>query len=386
MDNVSIKSLLDDPTQFKTHPDHPTYKINRHGEVYVEETADPVVVHKDCRVVLRDKDNKLKKKRIDVLVCQVFYKKYYKRGMKIVYNKNDGYMPDWDGSDNNRMTKLLNNEPCYLIKPKLNYKGELYLNFTPPFPTDSDIKALVQNRLTCAVELFTDTEKAENSLGEDDDVWYFRTNKGKGDIGDDAEALDHILMAKMYYILYKLEELEMGGVEPSLLKDKFFSFDFEDKTDEWMEQLKPQEKPVNTVVKKEETEEEKADTLRILQDRETQKKREWQRQQDQEDEKFRIKKLQTDMAEAEMRRIEAQAHSSIVRNFNATWGAECGYFINSYNDLMTGINRHTSWQKKRRAEISKEELRKEKAEKREKARIRKAQLKIEYQKKLMEMK
>jgi len=170
------------------------------------------------------------------------------------------------------------------------------------------------------------------------------------------------------------------------LKDKFFSFDFEDKTDEWMEQLKPQEKPVNTVVKKEETEEEKADTLRILQDRETQKKREWQRQQDQEDEKFRIKKLQTDMAEAEMRRIEAQAHSSIVRNFNATWGAECGYFINSYNDLMTGINRHTSWQKKRRAEISKEELRKEKAEKREKARIRKAQLKIEYQKKLMEMK
>ena len=218
------------------------YEVNKCGVVRRCDN-ERVVAEKDGKVKLSQDDSDKRTTRcVEQIVCDAFFPHLGNRRGVLRYMEGVGYVEDKGGAmaDDKTLGQLLANEPDYKIWGRKNYKEEVRFNFKGLVSCDSNAKCIMVNEDDNTLQLYDDEDDADDYRMNGDEIYYFNVSKGKADLEHNSDLLEHIVMAKFYYMKYKIDEESLNYSEKKIqrLHDNYFSYDCEERFEEFMEELK----------------------------------------------------------------------------------------------------------------------------------------------------
>ena len=249
--------------EFKTINNHSLYEINKLGNV---RSIKNQRIYKPSSIgkvrLVRDDTKKYTNRSIEALVCEVFFPKLKGKRNRLRFVDGIGYMEDLceQNHDESMLYKLVKNHEEYKINANKNYKNEVRVYFNGLLEEDIDYNCLVVNIENDTVDLYKTEKEAELNTMFGDEIYSFTMTNGKHNIPHNSELLEHVLMAKYYYIKLKIkQESPEYCSNVDNLYQVYLSFDFGERWDFWLEELKIPKDPrlyvadTNRVVKKRKT-------------------------------------------------------------------------------------------------------------------------------------
>ena len=229
---------------------HALYEINKFGEVRKIKTQ-KLMCSVDGKIKLVNDEGKRTMRSVEQMVQETFFPELGNKRNAIRFVEGVGYIIDKNGynNDDTLIGRLLTYDCDYKIHAKKNYKDEVRFQFVGLLNEDKDAKCLIYNDEDETTRLFNNCEEAEADKMNGDELYYFNVYEGKDGMSN-VDLLEHILNAKFFYIRSKIDEYDLDIDEAKLYK-KYLKFDFEEKYDEWAEELQIQklEKEVKRKVK-----------------------------------------------------------------------------------------------------------------------------------------
>ena len=329
-------------SDFLTIDSHSQYEVNVFGDVRKKDNNKLQTVIDGKVRIISDRTCKRTLRSVNAIVAQAFFPdpEGKKRRDALVFYEGIGFRPKTNASnDENLLQNLIVGNCDYRLKARKNYNNELTFWFDGKMNYDKDIICLLVNEKKDEYTLYDSWDDAEGAVCEmdGDEVYYLSVNS-KRPIGVEGDALlEHLLMAKYYYIKAKVKE---DDIECDLekLKQKYLSYDFEERYDVYDADLSRQKKYdeaqilINRVVKPKKlfeeqrvfTEEEKEQHEKERREENHERsKREIQRQYQMEN-KDRIRREKEEASEskygpAKMAVVEGQTVKA-VRRYNEFFG------------------------------------------------------------------
>ena len=222
--------------EFKTVCNHSLYEINKFGEVRKIKTQ-KLMYCIDAKLKLVNDQGKRTMRSIQQLVQSTFFPELGNKRGAIRFVEDVGYMIDKNGynNDDSLIGKLVSFDCDYKIYAKKNYKDEVRFQFIGLLNEDQDMKCLIYNEEDETTKLFKSVEEGEAEKMNGDELYYFSVYEGKDDMSN-VDLLEHVLNAKFFYIRSKIDEYDIDIDEGALYK-KYLKYDFEERYDEWSEEL-----------------------------------------------------------------------------------------------------------------------------------------------------
>ena len=222
---------------------HSQYEVNIFGDVRKKHNGKLQTVIDGKVRIISDRTCKRTLRSVNAIVADAFYPDPELKGKRrrdaLVFYEGIGFRPRNNGSeDENLLLNLIVGNCDYKLFARKNYNNDLTFCFNGKMKCDKDIVCLVVNEKKDEYTLYDSWEDAENSVCDmdGDEVYYLSVNskRPKGVEGD--ELLEHLLMAKYYYIKAKVKE---DDIECDLeqLKQKYLSYDFEERYDKYDAEL-----------------------------------------------------------------------------------------------------------------------------------------------------
>lgn len=220
--------------EYLTIPNFTTYETNIHGIVRNAKTKNVISVNK-ARVCIRADDTKRRTwKSVEQLVQIVFYPHLNNSRNQLYYYKDRGFVENKIANhDYNDFVNLIQNDIMFRINTRKNYKNEIRFQFKGMIESDTDVKCLL--RSDKRIVLYRDEETALDEMENGDEIYYFNIHAGKHGFSYDTELLEHVIMAKYYYIEsievdFDYEE-EDEPLDMEHLYKQYFQFDFDEEFD-----------------------------------------------------------------------------------------------------------------------------------------------------------
>jgi len=347
------------------------YEVNKRGDVRRCDNQKAVSENNGKVRLIIDGSDKRTTRCVEQLVCAAFFPHLENRRGVLRYMEGVGYVEDKGGSqaDDKMLEQLLGNQPDYKIWGRKNYKEEIRFNFKGLVSCDSNAKCIMVNEDDNTLQLYDDEDEAEDYRMNGDEIYYFNVSKGKADLEHNSDLLEHIIMAKFFYLKYKIDEESLNYSEKKIqrLHDKYFSYDCEERFDEFVEELNIHAHPKSSESKVVETRKVKAknptggpmmnDEEKEVYNKQKQiddcNKRERARIYEEEKMEREIKNRR--ILEMEAERMEAAVHSTMkqrIRSYNKTFGT-------SYGDLDSMVAGFKNDVKRNRANKDKIERQKQ---------------------------
>lgn len=240
---------------FKSIMDFTLYEINKHGVVRRKTTEKEITNTNGVVKLLADEEEKRMNRSVKQLVQQTFFPELNSSRNAIRYIKDVGYIKDETNQNGEEqlISKLIHRSCDYKIRARKNYKDDLRFWFVGLMEQDEKAKCLIVNDDDDTITLYQDEDEARDNINFGDCIYYFNVFNGKGELSNNSELLEHVIMSKFYYMKYIIEEQDIDTNINKLYK-KYFNYDFEEKYDDWCDELGRQvaEKetlPENKVVK-----------------------------------------------------------------------------------------------------------------------------------------
>ena len=248
--------------EFKTINNHTLYEINKKGDV---QSVKNKRIYKPSSLgkvrLVRDDNKKYTNRSVEALVCEAFFPKLEGKRNRLRYVDGVGYIEDLCelNHDEGMLYKLVKNHEEYGINANKNSKGELRIFFNKLLEEDIDYNCLVVNHENDKINLYKTEKEAEENEIFGDEIYSFTMTKGKHKIPHNSELIEHVLMAKYYYIKLKVMEESpdyCDEVDVENLYQVYMSCDFDYRWDLWMKEIKKPKDPnpyaanPNLVVKK----------------------------------------------------------------------------------------------------------------------------------------
>ena len=329
-------------SDFLTIDSHSLYEVNIFGDVRKKHNKKLQTVIDGKVRIINDRNCKRTLRSVNAIVAQAFFPdpEGKKRRDALVFYEGIGFRPKNNASsDENQLQNLIVGNCDYMIRARKNYNNELTFEFTGKPSYDKSTICLLVNEKKDQQDLYHSWDDAERDVCEmdGDEVYYLSVNS-KRPIGLEGDALlEHILMAKFYYIKAKVKEDDID-CDLEKLKQKYLSYDFEERYDLYDADLSRQKKYdeaqilINRVVKPKKlfeeqrvfTEEEKEQHEKERREENHERsKREIQRQYQMEN-KDRIRREKEEASEskygpAKMAVVEGQTVKA-VRRYNEFFG------------------------------------------------------------------
>jgi len=251
--------------EFLTINNHSLYEINKLGNVRAIKSQRIYKKNHLGKVrLIKDDTKKYTNRSIEALVCEVFFPNLEGKRNKLRFIDGIGYIEDLceHNHDESMLYRLVKNHHEFKINANKNSKNEVRVYFNGLLEEDIDYNCLVINHENDTIELYKKEKEAEENTIFGDEIYSFTMTKGKHNIGHNSELLEHVLMAKYYYIKLKVMEESpdyCDEVDVENLFQVYMSCDFDYRWDLWMKELKtpPDPRPyvadTNRVVKKRKT-------------------------------------------------------------------------------------------------------------------------------------
>ena len=231
--------------EFITIKNHLLYEVNKCGDVRRCDNQKSVSENDGkVRLIIDGSDGSPKRttRCVEQIVCDAFFPHLENRRGVLRYIENVGYVEDVGGAmaEDKMLEQLLANEPDFKIWAKKNYNEEIRFNFKGLVSCDSNSKCIIVNENENTLQLYDDENEADDCRMHGDEIYYFNVSKGKANLEMCSDLLEHIMMAKFYYIKYKIDEESLNYSEKKIhrLHDKYFSYDCEERFEEYMDELK----------------------------------------------------------------------------------------------------------------------------------------------------
>jgi hypothetical protein len=221
--------------EFLTIDSHSQYEVNVFGDVRKKHNKKLQTVIDGKVRIISDRTCKRTLRSVNAIVADAFYPdpEGKKRRDALVYYEGIGFRPKNNVSnDENLLQNLIVGNCDYKLRARKNYNNELTFWFEGKMNYDKDIICLLVNEKKDEYTLYDNWDDAEGAVCQmdGDEVYYLSVNT-KRPIGVEGDALlEHLLMAKFYYIKAKVKE---DDIECDLeqLKQKYLSYDFEERYD-----------------------------------------------------------------------------------------------------------------------------------------------------------
>jgi len=341
---IQFYYIMNTNSDFLTIDSHSQYEVNVFGDVRKKDNNKLQTVIDGKVRIISDRTCKRTLRSVNAIVAQAFFPdpEGKKRRDALVFYEGIGFRPKTNASnDENLLQNLIVGNCDYRLKARKNYNNELTFWFDGKMNYDKDIICLLVNEKKDEYTLYDSWDDAEGAVCEmdGDEVYYLSVNS-KRPIGVEGDALlEHLLMAKYYYIKAKVKE---DDIECDLekLKQKYLSYDFEERYDVYDAELvrikHPEESEpkilINRVVKPKKlfeeqrvfTEEEKLQHEKDrFEENHERRQREIQRKQEAENrDKMRREKeeaIESKYGPAKMAAVEGQTVKA-VRRYNEFFG------------------------------------------------------------------
>jgi len=251
--------------EFLTINNHSLYEINKLGNVRAIKSQRIYKKNHLGKVrLIKDDTKKYTNRSIEALVCEVFFPNLEGKRNKLRFIDGIGYIEDLceHNHDESMLYRLVKNHHEFKINANKNSKNEVRVYFNGLLEEDIDYNCLVINHENDTIELYKKEKEAEENTIFGDEIYSFTMTKGKHNIGHNSELLEHVLMAKYYYIKLKIKEESPEYCSEEDVENLFqvyLSCDFDNRWDFWLEELKIPKDPrpyvadTNRVVKKRKT-------------------------------------------------------------------------------------------------------------------------------------
>ena len=251
--------------EFKTINNHTLYEINKLGNV---RSIKNQRIYKPSPLgkvrLIKDDTKKYTNRSIESLVCESFFPKLEGKRNRLRFVDGIGYIEDIceQNHDESMLYRLVKNHHEFKINANKNSKNEVRVYFNGLLEEDIDYNCLVVNHENDTIELYKTEKEAELNTMFGDEIYSFTMTNGKHNIPHNSELLEHVLMAKYYYIKQKVteESPEYCSVKDvDNLYQVYLSCDFDNRWDFWLNELKIPKDPrpyvasANRVVKKRKT-------------------------------------------------------------------------------------------------------------------------------------
>ena len=315
---------------------HSLYEINIFGDVRKKST-NTLMRHNRLENVriIKDTTNKRTERSVAALVKEAFYPEIESHRDALTFIEGIGYRPTNSNlnSDEKLLQNLLVGNCDYKILARKNYNNQITFVFQGKMSYDIDVVCLIVNDKKDTIQLYQSDVAAEQELCEidGDEIYYLSVNcrRPEGIEGDGL--LEHILTAKYYYIKAKVQQEDIE-CDLEKLKQKYISYDFEDRYDEYDIELIRQKHPNsynsqqndNLVVKqKKHFPEEKVFTeeelKQIEKERAEEKNIKWLRETNKPDLDLIRRERETEKVEKQMRSLDGETARKIKR-YNQVFG------------------------------------------------------------------
>ena len=233
-------------SDFLTIDSHSQYEVNVFGDVRKKDNKKLQTVIDGKVRIINDRTCKRTLRSVNAIVAQAFFPdpEGKKRRDALVYYEGIGFRPKNNASsDENLLQNMIVGNCDYMIRARKNYNNELTFEFTGKPSYDKHIICLLVNDKKDEYTLYDSWDDAERAVCEmdGDEVYYLSVNN-KRPIGLEGDALlEHLLMAKFYYIKAKVMEDDID-CDLEQLKQKYLSYDFEERYDMYDAELTKQKK------------------------------------------------------------------------------------------------------------------------------------------------
>jgi len=222
-------------SNFLTIDGHSQYEVNVFGDVRKKHNGKLQTVIDGKVRIISDRTCKRTLRSVNAIVADAFYPdpEGKKRRDFLVFYDGIGFRPKSNATDDDNLLQNLIVGNCdYKIQGRKNYNNELTFCFTGKTNYDKDIICLLVNEKKDEYTLYDNWDDAERNVCDmdGDEVYYLSVNT-KRPIGLEGDALlEHLLMAKFYYIKAKVKEDDID-CDLEQLKQKYLSYDFEERYD-----------------------------------------------------------------------------------------------------------------------------------------------------------
>ena len=255
MDSITNSSNL-----FIPHYELSQYEINKHGVVRAASNKKIVVCGSNGRVQLKT-DGGYLHRLVHKEVQKTFYPELGNKREAMTYDETYGWQPNDNASIETKLKRLMSGEVCMSIKARKMHNNNINFSYVG-FVDEDEPTCLIYNEDEDKTTLYHNTAIGENEVEYGDVLYHLRGNERTNDGKYDTSILENMIMAKYYYLKHKAEEYDLGFKRKALY-DKYFSYDFEEKFDDWCDKLEAhqaekvgkipkgfkQVKPVNRVAK-----------------------------------------------------------------------------------------------------------------------------------------
>ncbi len=331
--------LYMDNNEFCNIDGHSLYEVNVFGDVRKKSNKKIQTIIDGKVRLIKDETNKRTLRSVNTIVKDAFYPDLEGKREALTFIEGIGYRPKTNlNNDETLLQNLLVGNCDYKIKARKNYNNEITFVFQGKMTYDIDVLCLIVNEKKDTIQLYQSDVAAEEELCEiDGDVIYYLSvncRRPKGVEGDGL--LEHILMAKYYYIKAKVKEDDIS-CDLEKLKQKYLSYDFEERYDLYDAVLLRQKNPTNdyeiqqnenrVVKQKKSFPEEKVFTEEELEqiekERAEEKNIKWLRETNKPDLDLMRRQRETEKVEKQMRSLEGETARRIKR-YNQVFGTNFG--------------------------------------------------------------
>jgi len=326
-------------SEFLTINGHSQYEVNIFGDVRKKHNNKLQTVIDGKVRVISDKTCKRTLRSVNSIVADAFYPDPELKGKRrrdaLVFYEGIGFRPKSDATDDETLLQNMIVGNCdYKLRARKNYNNELTFEFTGKMNYDKDIICLLVNEKKDEYTLYDSWDDAERAVCEmgGDEVYYLSVNN-KRPIGLEGDALlEHLLMAKFYYIKSKVKEDDID-CDLEQLKQKYLSYDFEERYDMYDAELSRQKKYeeneilINRVVKPKKlfeeqkvfTEEEKEEMERERREENHERRQKEIQRQYQMDSKDKLRREKAEMLEDKRVRTMEGETAKAIRRYNTVF-------------------------------------------------------------------
>ena len=369
--------------EFITIKNHLLYEVNKRGDVRRCDNKKIVKPHSNRLQVrlLIDDSEKRTWRGIEQIVCDAFFPHLVHRRGVLRYMEDVGYVEDVGGAmaEDKMLEQLLANEPDYKIWGRKNYNEEVKFNFKGLVSCDSNSKCIIVNEDENTLELYDDENEADDYRMNGDEIYYFNVSKGKANLEHSSDLLEHIMMAKFYYIKYKIDEESLNYSEKKIqrLHDKYFSYDCEERFEEFMEELKIIPRPKtygdwpDNKSRKVKARNPTGGTLMNEEEQEDYNKQKHiddcnkrERERIYQEEKLYREQQTRSVLEMEADRMEASVHATMkhrIKSYNKTFGTSYGDLDSMVAGFKNDVKRNRAHKDKLRRQKEKDNHKAQKA-------------------------
>ena len=219
---------------FKPHYELPHYEVNKHGIIRLCDNKKIVVCGSNGRVQLNNGEGGYWHRLAHKEVQKTFYPELGNKRGAMTYDDKYGWMPNDNASIETKLKKLMSGEVCMCIKARKMANENINFEFTGYVDEDTPI-CLIYNEDEDKTTFYHNQEIGEGEVEYGDVLYHLRGNERTNGGKYDTSILENMIMAKYYYVKHKAEEYDLTLKKG--MYDKYYSYDFEEKFDEWSEKL-----------------------------------------------------------------------------------------------------------------------------------------------------